>query len=255
MVRNSKRQALSTPSPTKIDTTTMEPSMSELNAKLDLLVGTIGKIHEIDAAVKGLVQENAALRADLATKDEKIKSLTDQLNRVDQAARSTSLRILGLPVTTQSSPANVFDAVYKEILVPILDAAKKAGDLDSQATLPPHFLIVNAFAIPAKNNASSSPVIVKLHSEFIRALVFKHKKAALPTALDLSSNRVRNKYSVFEDLSPATHSLFRVLADDIRVKSVWSYRGQIRFKGQDSETVYKVKSLTDTFDSLVKPTG
>ncbi len=86
--------------------------MSEINAKLDLLVGTIGKINEIDAAVKGLVLENASLRADLATKDVKIKSLTDQLNRVDQASRSTSLRILGLPVTTQSTSAAVFGSVY-----------------------------------------------------------------------------------------------------------------------------------------------
>jgi hypothetical protein len=233
----------------------MEPSMSEINAKLDLLVGTIGKINEIDAAVKGLVLENATLRADLATKDVKIKSLTDQLNRVDQASRSTSLRILGLPVTTQSTPAAVFGSVYKEILQPILEAAKKDGDIDDQASLPPHFLIVNAFTIPAKNNANSSPVILKLHSEFIRSLVFKHKKAALPTALDLSNNRVRNKYSIFEDLAPAAHAQFRALADDIRVKSVWTYGGQIRFKGQDSETVYKAKSLADTFDSLTKPAG
>jgi hypothetical protein len=233
----------------------MEPSMSDINAKLDLLVGTIGKIHEIDAAVKGLVQENAALRADLAAKDVKIKTLSDQLNRVDQAARSTSLRILGLPVTIQSSQADVIAVVHREILMPILDAAKKSGDIDAHADLPPHFLIVNAFAIPAKNNTTSSPVIVKLHSEYIRAMVFKHKKTALPTALDLPSNRVRNKYSVFEDLAPATHAQFRSFVDDIRVKSAWSYGGQIRFKIQDSETVFKVKSLSDTYESLVKPAG
>ena len=233
----------------------MEPSMSDINAKLDLLVGTIGKIHEIDAAVKGLVQENAALRADLAAKDVKIKTLSDQLNRVDQAARSTSLRILGLPVTIQSSQADVIAVVHREILMPILDAAKKSGDIDAHADLPPHFLIVNAFAIPAKNNATSSPVIVKLHSEYIRAMVFKHKKTALPTTLDLPSNRVRNKYSVFEDLAPATHAQFRSFVDDIRVKSAWSYGGQIRFKIQDSETVFKVKSLSDTYESLVKPAG
>jgi hypothetical protein len=135
----------------------MEPSMSDINAKLDLLVGTISKIHEIDAAVKGLVQENAALRADLAAKDTKIKTLTDQLNRVDQAARSTSLRILGLPVTTQSSQADVIDVVHREILLPILDAAKKSGDINEHTSLPPHFLIVNAFAIPAKKQCQLFP--------------------------------------------------------------------------------------------------
>ncbi len=101
-------------------------------------------------------------------------------------------------------------------------------------------------------NSHSSPVIPKLNSELIRAIVFKHKKEALPTHLDTATNRVRNKYSVFEDLSPATHAQFRTLQDDIRVKSVWSYGGQVRFKLQDSDTVYKAKSLSDTYDSLVK---
>jgi hypothetical protein len=233
----------------------MEPSMSDINPKLHLLVGTIGKIHEIDAAVKGLVQKNAALRADLAAKDTKIKTLSDQLNCVDQAASSTSLRILGLPVITQSTQADVIDVLHREILMPTLDAAKKSGDSDEHTNLPPHFLIVNAFAIPAKNNATSFPIIVKLHSEYIRALVFKHKKTALPTALDLPSNRVRNKYSVFEDLAPATHAQFRSFVDDIRVKSAWWYGGQIRFKVQDSATVFKVKSLSDTYESLVKLAG
>jgi hypothetical protein len=79
-------------------------------------------------------------------------------------------------------------------------------------TKPTCHHIVNAFAIPAKNSTNSSPVIVKLHSELIRSLVFKHKKASLPTTADLSSNRVCNKYSIFEDLAPATHTQFRTFA-------------------------------------------
>jgi outer membrane murein-binding lipoprotein Lpp len=262
MVRN-KRQALTqTPSPTPpsppFKNITMDSTMAEMNAKLDLLCGSIQKINEIEATVKSmdttvkaLVQENQALRADLVARDEKIQSLTDQLNRLDQSSRSNSLRILGLPVSTQSTTANIIDTVYKEILLPTIEAAKRAGDLPEQAVLPPYSIISNAFTIPAKNS-NSSPVILKLNSELIRAIVFKHKKEALPTHLDTATNRVRNKYSVFEDLSPATHAQFRTFQDDIRVKSVWSYGGQVRFKLQDSDTVYKAKSLSDTYDSLVK---
>jgi outer membrane murein-binding lipoprotein Lpp len=258
-----KRQALTqTPSPTPpsppIKSRTMDPAIAEMNAKLDLLCGSLQKINDIettvksmDATVKSLVQENQQLRANLAARDEKIQSLTDQINCLDQSSRSTSLRILGLPLTTQSTPAKIVDTVYKEILLPTLEAAKAAGDISDQAILPPHFLIFNAFCIPAKNS-SSSPCIVKLNSELVRSIVFKHKKAALPTHLDTSTNRVRNTYSVFEDLSPATHAQFRALQDDIRVKSVWSYGGQVRFKLQDSDTVFKAKSLSDTFESIVK---
>ena len=262
MVRN-KRQALTqTPSPTHPSppskSLTMDPIISEMNAKLDLLCGSLQKINDIestvksmDVTVKALVQENQSLRAELVARDEKIQSLTDQLNRLDQSSRSTSLRILGLPVTTQSTTAKIVETVYKEILLPTLEAAKTAGDISDQAILPPHFLISNAYCIPAKTS-TSSPVIVKLNSELVRSIVFRYKKAALPTHLDTSTNRVRNTYSVFEDLSPATHAQFRSLQDDIRVKSVWSYGGQVRFKLQDSDTVFKAKSLADTFDTIVK---
>jgi outer membrane murein-binding lipoprotein Lpp len=262
MVRN-KRQALTqTPSPTHpsppLKNIAMDSTMAEMNAKLDLLCASIQKINDIestvksmDTTVKSLVQENQALRADLAARDVKIQTLTDQLNRLDQSSRSNSLRILGLPITTQSPTSRIIDTVYKEILLPTLESAMQAGDIPENAVLSPYAIISNAFAIPAKNS-NSSPVIVKLNSELIRSIVFKHKKAALPTHLDTATNRVRNTYSVFEDLSPATHAQFRAFQDDIRVKSVWSYGGQVRFKLQDSETVYKAKSLSDTFESIVK---
>jgi len=217
-----------------------------------MLCGTISKIEEIETVVKSLVTDNASLRAEIASRDEKITQLTDQVNRLDQASRSTSLRILGLPITTKSSTTEIIDSVYNNILLPTLEAAKQNGDIST--ILPAHFMIVNAFAIPAKKISTSSPVILKLQSEVIRSLVFKYKKTALPTMNDISSNRVRNQYSIFEDLSPATHTVFRSVSEDIRVKSAWSYGGQIRFKLHDSEFVYRMKSLTDTVDSVMKAT-
>jgi uncharacterized protein YoxC len=240
----------------------MEAYMSEMNAKLDKLCAGLTKIDEIDSnvksldqTVKSLVRENASLREDLATRDEKIQQLTDQVNRLDQAARSSSLRILGLGVTTQTSTAEIHETVFREILTPILEAAKKCGDLPAHTNLPSHYIVSNVFAIPSKKASTSCPVILKLNSEMIRSLVFKHKKASLPTVLDISSNKVRNKYSIFEDLAPATHALFRSISEDLRVKSAWSYSGQIRFKTHNSETVYKLKSLSDTYDTVVKPAG
>jgi regulator of replication initiation timing len=263
-----KRQALNqslSPSHSPKKSPEMEATLQDINAKFEFLCGQFKKIEDIDqtvksldstvksldSTVKSLVTENASLREDIAKRDDKIRQLSDQLNRLDQASRATSLRILGLPVTTQTPLAKLHETVYNEILLPTLDAAKQNGDITS--ILPPHFLIVNVFAIPSKKASESCPVILKLHSEVIRSLVFKYKKTALPTMTDISSNRVRNKYSIFEDLAPATHAAFRTFSDDIRVKSAWSYSGQIRFKTHESEVIYKVKSLTDSYDSLVKP--
>ena len=75
---------------------------------------------------------------------------------------------------------------------------------------------------------------------------------ALPQIRDAGSNKQRNKYAVFEDLTTTNHNIFHSFASDSRVKSAWTYNGQVRFRTHDSDTIYKVRNLADTFDSLVK---
>jgi hypothetical protein len=261
MVRN-KRQALNqtlSPSPPSHQATSkkaMEDSIAQINAKLDMICGKLpmlDKIGEIESKVQVLVNENAALREEISKRDEKIDQLTSQVNKMDQASRATSLRILGLPITSSTPSTAIPDLVLREIIKPCLDSATACGDLPPSTSLPFHLLVTNVFALPSKKGSNSCPVILKLSSEFIRNLIFKHKKDSLPKDTDLTTHRVRNRYSIFEDLTTSNHAVLRSLADDPRVKSVWSYGGQIRFKTQESDTVYKVKNLTDTFDSLVTP--
>jgi len=238
----------------------MEAYMKSVNDKLEEICGTLKKMDTIETALNSLVKENAVLREDMAVikkdnakKDEAILQLTEHCNKLDQAARSTTLRIIGLPVTALTTHADLMKTVYKEILQPILVAAKASGEIPEAAQAIPHYMIDNVFCIPSKSG-TPTPVILKLSSQFMRSLIFRYKKTALPVFKD-NSNRERSKYSVFEDLSPANHAIFRSFADDKkRVKSVWSFGGQIRFKTHDSETVYKVKSITDSYDTLVKPT-
>jgi hypothetical protein len=178
--------------------------------------------------------------------------LTSHVNKLDQASRATSLRILGLPISSVTPPAAVPEIVYKEIIIPCLEAAIAKGDIAAQlSSFPLHLIISNVFALPAKKDQPSCPVILKLSSELIRNIIFRHKKDALPKFTDLSTHRVRNRYSVFEDLSPSNHAILRSFADDPRVKSAWTYSGQVRFKAHDGETIYKVKTASDTFDSIV----
>jgi hypothetical protein len=264
MVRN-KRQALSqnlTPSPPShppARNLVMEDTVAKLleqnaqiNSKLDLLCGLLPKVEEIDAKIQALMSDNSALRQQVADRDAKIEQLTGQVNKLDQAARATSLRILGLPITATTPSASIPDIVFKEVIQPCLESAIAKGETSAQlSAFPPHLIIVNAFALPAKKDNPSCPVILKLSSEIIRGIIFRHKKDSLPKFTDLSTQRVRNRYSVFEDLSPLNHSILRTFSEDPRVKSTWSYSGQIRFKTHDSETIYKVKNTSDTFDSLV----
>lgn len=224
---------------------------AQMNAKLDVICGKLPKIDEIDAKMEGLLAENAALRQELVKRDETIQQLTNQVNKLDQDSRSTSLRILGLPITSATTPPAITEIVFKQIIQPCLETAIRYGDLPEAANFPIHLLISRCIPLPAKKDNPSCPVIVKLASEIVRNLIFKHKKEALPTVPDPTSNRIRNKFSIFEDLTSKNHSILRSLADDPRVRSVWSFSGQIRFKSHDSETIYKVKNPTDTYDSIV----
>jgi hypothetical protein len=258
------------PSPTAAATanSTMEAQMAALQATMNQIVGKLdeqsGKLSVVERSLHELRVENAAVREELAAarselikKDEIIVKLTDQVNRLDQQSRSSSVRIIGLQVSTDTPPGDVAKVVFNEILTPILRKAIEVGDLPATFTIPHHSHIINeAFVIPAKKG-SSCPVIVKFPFQNIRSLLFKHKKTALPTFRDLPSNKIRNKFSVFEDLTPSTHAHLRTITSDPRVRSAWSYNGQIRFKIQDSETIYRVKALGDSVDSLVKapPTG
>ena len=264
MVRN-KRQALSqtlTPSPPPhppVRNIAMEEAVAKLleqnaniNSKLETLCGILPKIEEIDSKIQSLMSENAALRKEVADRDTKIDHLTSQVNKMDQASRASSLRILGLPITTSTPQAAIPEIVHKAIILPCLEAAIAKGEISAQfASLPPQLIISNVFSLPAKKDNPSSPVILKLASELVRGIIFRHKKDALPKLTDLSTNRVRNQFSVFEDLSPHNHAIFRVFSEDPRVKSAWTYSGQVRFKIHDSETIYKVKEATDTYDSIV----
>jgi hypothetical protein len=225
---------------------------AQINNKLELLCGLIPKVEEIDTKIQSLMSENAALRQDVAARDVKIEQLTSHVNKLDQAARATSLRILGLPVNSSTPASALPDIVFKEIILPCLEAASSKGEISAQLlTLPTQLLISNVFSLPAKKDNPSCPVILKLSSELIRNIIFRFKKDALPKITDLSSHRIRNQYSVFEDLSPANHSIFRTFADDPRVRSAWTYSGQVRFKTHEGETIYKVKNPSDTFDNIV----
>jgi hypothetical protein len=234
----------------------MEAQLAALNANIMQISSKMDSmqqaLHELRMENTAVREELAAARIELGKKDEVILALKDQVNRIDQSSRSRSLRIHGLPVTSDTSASLVPKIVWKEVIAPILHKAVEAADLP--ATFPiTHYqsIIDDAYAIPARKGGSC-PVILKLVSNNIRHLIFQHKKSTLPTVCDLPTNKVRAKYSIFEDLSPANHAHFRAVSADPRVRSTWTFNGQIRFKIQDCETVFRVKMLSDTVDSLTK---
>jgi septal ring factor EnvC (AmiA/AmiB activator) len=97
-------------------------------------------VNQLLSENNALKQEVAAISAELKKKDDTIQHLTDQLNKCDQDARSKSLCIVGLPVNTSSAPDVVVDAVYQQILQPVLQAAIGKGEIKENAIPDKPFL-------------------------------------------------------------------------------------------------------------------
>jgi len=232
----------------------MESALNTIMTKLDSmsaqLTAQLVKSEQLETAVVGLTAQLAEAVKGNNERDIIISRHSDQLNNCEQSLRSTSIRILGLPVKKDASTLSIIDAVYDNILQPVLAAAKVKGELSEHPSR--RFMIDSAFAIPSKNPASC-PVIVKFSSSFIRNLVFSYKNDVLPKGPDPATNKIRQKFAIFEDLTPANFAHFRSLADDPRTTSIWTYNGQVKFRIKDSENIYRARSLADTVDSLIKP--
>ena len=110
----------------------MEEIQEEMLAKLTLLTE---KISELEATIKATSTENVVLRNQLAHQADEIAHLKDCLNEREQYARSWSMRVLNiqLPPGQESNTPAVMNAVYQQLLLPILEGARESkreqGDL------------------------------------------------------------------------------------------------------------------------------
>lgn len=229
----------------------MDPTLNTIIDKLNSLAGQMSEIsakcdrHE--ATIMDLKANLAASLESNKAKDAIINHHSNQINSCEQALRASSIRIIGLPLAHDASPISILNCVFELVIQPILDHAISRGELESYPSR--RFIIDNAFTIPSKN-PSSSPVIVKLSHLFVRNLIFTYKKEVLPVTTDPSTHRTRLKYAIFEDLTPANFAHFRAINEDPRTTSIWSYNGQIKFRMKDRDSIFRVRSLSDTVDSL-----
>jgi len=242
----------------------MEAQISAIAAKLDTICGKLqkmdiieSKLEQVENALCKLKHENtyireelASARSELSNKEKTISTLQEQVNRLDQSARANSIRVIGLPVTQQTPQSDILKIVFEQVVNPCIEAAKKSGEIPNMFVPYPSHLVDSAFSIPSKNS-STMPVIVKFANSSTRNLVFRHKRSALPQIKDPTTNRTRGKFAIYEDLSQTNHATLQHFSKDSRVRSTWTYNGQVRFKVHDSETVYRVRSLSDSYESLV----
>ena len=143
-----------------------------------------------------------------------LAKLRNSLNEREQYARSWSMRILNIPVhkDQETDTRYVMQAVYDNLLLPILEGAKGNGDI-------PHIpdcdsLLETAHILPGKGDGFK-PVIARFYSCYWRNLVFRNQKeysnSEPNTVNPAPSNNTRSgaarashmRFPFFEDLTKA----------------------------------------------------
>jgi hypothetical protein len=227
----------------------MEALQAEMNEKLSAL---IEQVRTLSDNLKALKRENSELKETVNQQADEIAELRNEINDRELHARSWSIRVnnISVPQDQETDNRKVMMTVYKELVAPILAGAKEKGDI---AVIPScDDLIEVAHILPGKN--TRKPIIVRFFSRYWRSLLFKHRKDCAPReAAAAGSDRPgRMKYPFYEDLTRASFKQLKGIQADERVTAAWTVSGNIRFKVENSDKVFKVSNIYDTVDDLIE---
>ena len=236
--------------------TSTEEWQQELLDKINTLTEKLEDLHE---ALLNVTQENEDLKSTVQKQAKEIAELNNNLNEREQYARNWSMRCLNIsvPSDSESDTRVVMQCVYDSLIYPILEGAQSAGAI---TTVPScDALLETAHILPGKNGAK--PVIARFYSRYWRNLIFRHRRdfapreqaaaAAAATGDSTRNTKTRMKFPFFEDLTRASFSKLNYIKQQQDVASAWTVNGSIRFKIKNSEQVYKVSNLSETFEDIV----
>jgi TolA-binding protein len=230
----------------------MEDLQEEMNDKLSALME---EVQSLSGALRTVQKENEQMKKTIQNQADEIADLRNEINDREIHARSWSIRALNIPIPAgqESNNGAVMEAVYKELVAPILEGAKAKGEIP--AVPPCHNLIEVAHILPGKSN--KKPVIVRFFSRYWRSLLFKHRKefaprdGPAPAAAASATKPAKMRFPFYEDLSRLTFKQLMNIQQNEQVVSAWTVSGVICFKVKDNNAVFKVSSIYDTVEELV----
>jgi len=213
----------------------IESFMVKINSRFD----------DFERKFLAVSRENAELRDTCCNLAKENLGLKNQLNTLEQYQRNYSVRInnIQLPDAISNDPFKVRDYVFDHAIVPVLRGAVADGALLTLPTAEQTLEV--AHQLPGRDDRPK-PIIARFLNRNFRALVMQLKKKY--ATRDPTNNR-RQAYTIFEDLTRDSFALFKKLLNDERTESVWSIRGQIRYKLTGNDLVKKVDNVYLPFDS------
>ena len=201
----------------------MEETIADMAKQLKTLTTTIQgnntRMDSLEMLIKGLSAENKDLKKELVARDEEIFDLKSRINNMDQRHRSWSTRIFNIPLSKEEEGDN--------------------------------------FQVPGAAD-KPKPVIARFFSRNIRAIVFRGKKEHAPRlAAERQSTRNTEArpgkfaYPIYEDLTAINYGKLKELNTSEKTSACWTTNGLIRYKLVGDDTVYRVKSVFDTANSIL----
>ena len=232
---------------------------AEMNTKLSALMD---KFEILEASLLAVSREKEVLKVTVAEQAVELAELCNSLNEREQYARSWSMQILNIPVPSdnESDTRCVMQAVYDNLIHPILEGARVKGDIlhvpDCET------LLETAHILPGKGDGHK-PVIARFFSRYWRSLVFRNRKEFSPREPSTASNApssstrtsgtkaTRMRFPFFEDLTKATFTKLSAIKQQEGVISAWTVNGSIRFKLRDNNTIFRVPNLQESFENII----
>lgn len=222
-----------------------------MEQKIDFLIAEVARLRESSEVVASLVTKLGIMetkineqQATITSLSTEVKKLKDQCNDMDQSTRLNAIRIFNIPGS--NSETGLAAKVY-EVIKPILVAAKANGDIPSVPQVGNAFSeVFRAGKFSPGPNKPPPPIIVKFASFPLRLGVLRNKRSHTPPP-ELGNKKI----IIAEDLTPATHRMFRELLGDDRVGKIWTTGGTIWYMKKDSDTVFRVKSVFDNINTFL----
>lgn len=212
------------------------------------------EIHLLKTKVTGLEMENTELKKDL-------KAVKEVVNSHDQESRSLTVRIFGVPLSEEEKKSpnqnkSTAKTAYDRIIRPLLTAAKANNDLDTIPQLAN--TIEESFRLGKGNKDKKGrpmppPILVRLSSLKLKVAAFRNKRKSMPVPSDAETALGIQRFSLVEDLTPATFSKLRELRADERVSKAWTTEGRIKFiLAENTDSVLRVVSVFDPINVIIK---
>lgn len=233
--------------------------------KLNKLAGMMEKLQKSHDSTEALLldslkrvdvleEKSSNHQNKLTAHDQEIFALKNQVNSINIASRSSSVRLMGFPVADDESKLTdggkaFSNRIYEKVIKPVLNAAKSKGEI---ASIPTSLgIFESAYRVSrATPGGRPPPIVVTFSSKPIRLAVLRNKKGNIP--IYTTSDGTSYKPFIVEDLTAPTYRMLKELQEDDRVFKVWSLEGRLRYTLKNSPTeVHQVKSVFHSIESFI----